>query len=140
MLLISRPQNVRGTITCPYHSWCYGLNGELRSTPHIGGPKINIHSDINKSKIALYEIKSYIWQDVIFVNISGIAQIFQDTHHKLIRHWLEFDQPLFYRVKYSSIELIVNYNWKLAIENYCESYHLPWINPRLNTCSKLYDH
>jgi choline monooxygenase len=140
MLLISRPQNVRGTITCPYHSWCYGLNGELRSTPHVGGPKINIHSDINKSELALYEIKSYVWHDVVFVNISGTAQRFQDTHHKLMRRWLEFDQPLYHSGKDSSIELIVNCNWKLAVENYCESYHLPWIHPGLNTYSKLDDH
>ena len=31
-------------------------------------------------------------------------------------------------------------NWKFAIENYCESYHLPWVHPGLNTYSKLEDH
>ena len=30
MILIQEPGNVRGTIRCPYHSWCYGLDGELR--------------------------------------------------------------------------------------------------------------
>ena len=40
----------------------------------------------------------------------------------------------------ASFELEVNTNWKLAVENYCESYHLPWIHPGLNTYSKLEDH
>lgn len=31
-------------------------------------------------------------------------------------------------------------NWKLAVENYCESYHLPWVHPALNTYSRLEDH
>ena len=31
-------------------------------------------------------------------------------------------------------------NWKLAVENYLESYHLPWIHPGLNSYSKLEDH
>ena len=31
-------------------------------------------------------------------------------------------------------------NWKFAIENYCESYHLPWIHPGLNSYSKIDDH
>jgi choline monooxygenase len=31
-------------------------------------------------------------------------------------------------------------NWKLAVENYCEAYHLPWIHPSLNTYSRLEDH
>ena len=34
----------------------------------------------------------------------------------------------------------VNANWKLAIENGAESYHLPWIHPGLNTYSRLEDH
>ena len=31
-------------------------------------------------------------------------------------------------------------NWKLAVENYCESYHLPWVHPGLNSYSRLEDH
>ena len=29
---------------------------------------------------------------------------------------------------------------KLAVENFCESYHLPWVHPELNIISKLEDH
>jgi choline monooxygenase len=31
-------------------------------------------------------------------------------------------------------------NWKLAVENFCESYHLPWVHPGLNKRSRLEDH
>ena len=34
----------------------------------------------------------------------------------------------------------VQCNWKLAVENYCESYHLPFIHPDLNRYSRLEDH
>ena len=34
----------------------------------------------------------------------------------------------------------MNCNWKLAVENYCESYHLPWVHPDLNIYSRLEDH
>ena len=34
----------------------------------------------------------------------------------------------------------VNSNWKFAIENYCESYHLPTIHPELNKVSNISDH
>ena len=33
MILVQEKGNIRGTIRCPYHSWCYGLDGRLRSTP-----------------------------------------------------------------------------------------------------------
>ena len=36
--------------------------------------------------------------------------------------------------------MFLNANWKLAVENYCESYHLPWVHPGLNSYSKLEDH
>jgi choline monooxygenase len=49
---------------------------------------------------------------------------------KLIRHAKDFG--------YFNME--VQSNWKLAIENYCESYHLPWVHPELNRVSNLKDH
>ena len=40
----------------------------------------------------------------------------------------------------SQFDLKVKSNWKLAVENYCESYHLPWVHPGLNSYSRLEDH
>jgi choline monooxygenase len=40
----------------------------------------------------------------------------------------------------STFTLEVRTNWKLAVENYCESYHLPWVHPGLNSYSRLEDH
>ena len=39
-----------------------------------------------------------------------------------------------------TFSLDVKCNWKFAIENYCESYHLPWIHPELNKVSNISDH
>ena len=140
MILIEKKCNIRGTIRCPYHSWCYGLNGELRATPHVGGPGKNIHKSIKRSQLGLYEFKSHLWHDVVFLNISGEAPSFNKVHAKLIDRWIEFNQPLNHSGADSSIELEVNCNWKLAVENFCESYHLPWVHPGLNSYSKLEDH
>ena len=38
------------------------------------------------------------------------------------------------------MELTLNSNYKLAVENYCESYHLPFVHPDLNTYSPLDAH
>jgi choline monooxygenase len=40
----------------------------------------------------------------------------------------------------SRFQLKLDCNWKLAVENYCESYHLPWVHPGLNSYSRLEDH
>jgi choline monooxygenase len=140
MILVKEPGKIRGAIRCPYHSWCYDLNGALRATPHVGGPGHNKHEDIKNEDLGLFRIRSHVWQDVIFVNISGDADEFQKVHSDLLQRWREFDQPIYHGGKHSSFKLEVKTNWKLAVENYCESYHLPWIHPGLNSYSKLEDH
>ena len=140
MVLVNEKKNIRGTIRCPYHSWSYNLNGNLRATPHVGGPGQNAHEDINKNELGLKKINSTVYLGVIFVNISGNAEPFEKVHRNLLSRWCEFDKPLFYSNTDSSFILDLHCNWKLAVENYCESYHLPWVHPELNIISKLEDH
>jgi len=137
MTLVAEKKNVRGTIRCPYHSWCYGLNGELRATPHVGGPGQNLHENIERDKLGLTRIASHVWRDVIFVNIDGKAANFEDYAAPLIDRMKDHTAPLYHG---NGFEFDVACNWKLAVENYCESYHLPWIHPGLNAYSRLEDH
>ena len=34
-------QKLRGPLICPYQAWAYDLDGNLRKTPHVGGPIID---------------------------------------------------------------------------------------------------
>ncbi len=140
MVLIDKPTRLKGVIRCPYHSWCYALNGELRATPHVGGPGQNAHACIDYNDLGLLKIRTHVWHDVIFVNVDGTAPDFEIVHADLLKRWAEFDQPLHHGGRGSSFKLAVKTNWKLAVENYCESYHLPWIHPGLNSYSRLEDH
>ena len=140
MILIEEKKNIRGTIRCPYHSWSYNLDGSLRATPHVGGPGHNHHKDLNKKHLGLVKIQSYIFLGVIFVNISNSAEPFEKANRSLMSRWAEFNKPLFHCEHYSSFQLELKCNWKLAVENYCESYHLPWVHPELNVVSRLEDH
>lgn len=140
MILVDAPRKIEGAIRCPYHSWCYATDGRLVSTPHIGGPGQNTHEGIDRDLLGLIEVRSHIWMDVVYINISGTAPPFENAHADLMARWAEFDKPLFHGGADSRFTLEVNCNWKLAVENYCESYHLPWVHPALNTYSRLEDH
>ena len=140
MILVDQPGPIRGAIRCPYHSWCYDLDGALKATPHVGGPGHNAHAAIDRDELGLVEVRSFIWRDVIFVNLTRDADPFETVHADLIARWADFDHPLSYSGDDSSFTLDVATNWKLAVENYCESYHLPWIHPGLNAYSRLEDH
>ncbi|MDU8928255.1 aromatic ring-hydroxylating dioxygenase subunit alpha [Alisedimentitalea sp. MJ-SS2] len=140
MILVSEPRKIEGAIRCPYHSWCYSTQGRLVATPHVGGPGMNTHEDIDKSDLGLVEVPSHIWRDVVFVNLNGNAAPFEDVHADLLQRWYEFDSPHHHGGADSRFQLDVKTNWKLAVENYCESYHLPWVHPGLNSYSRLEDH
>ena len=140
MILVDAPRKIEGAIRCPYHSWCYSTDGRLVSTPHVGGPGQNSHDGIDRALLGLIEVRSHIWRDVVWINVSGDAPAFEEAMADIISRWAEFDRPLFHGGADSRFELPVQCNWKLAVENYCESYHLPWVHPGLNSYSRLEDH
>ena len=139
-VLVEERKNIPGVIRCPYHSWCYGLDGRLVSTPHVGGPGHNIHEAVRREELGLLEVRSHVWLDVVFINVSGDAPSFEEHAATLLARWKEFDLPIFRPQGDSAFKLDAACNWKLAVENYCESYHLPWVHPGLNAYSRLEDH
>ena len=140
MILVEKPRKIEGAIRCPYHSWCYSTEGKLVSTPHVGGPGQNTHRDVDRATLGLTEIRSHIWRDVVWVNVDGQAPEFEMAMKPVMERWAEFERPLFHCGADSKFVLSVKSNWKLAVENYCESYHLPWVHPGLNSYSRLEDH
>ncbi|MCH1387318.1 MAG: aromatic ring-hydroxylating dioxygenase subunit alpha [Rhodobacteraceae bacterium] len=140
MILVEEPRKIEGAIRCPYHSWCYSTEGKLVSTPHVGGPGRNTHPDVDRATLGLIEIRSHIWRDVVWVNVDGQAPEFEVAMKPVMDRWAEFERPLYHGGADSKFVLSVKSNWKLAVENYCESYHLPWVHPGLNSYSRLEDH
>ena len=143
--LVDKPGKIRNVIRCPYHSWSYTTDGELVATPHIGGMNKHQSSKFDKSKSNLKEIKSYVWLDLIIVNISNNQIPFEEYIKPLDERWSKFwinkDRELINHANdFGYFKLKAKCNWKFAIENYCESYHLPWVHPGLNEYSKIDDH
>ena len=143
--LVDKPGNIRNVIRCPYHSWSYTADGELVATPHIGGMNKHQSSKFDKSKNNLKEIKSYVWLDLIIVNISNnqipFEKYIKPFDDRWSKFWISKDRELINHANdFGYFKLKAKCNWKFAIENYCESYHLPWVHPGLNEYSKIDDH
>ncbi len=143
--ILQKSCNIKNTIRCPYHSWSYNTDGKLIATPHIGGMNKHSAKNFNKSDSGLKEIKSVVWLDLIMINISNNEIPFEKYIKPLNDRWSKFwpqkDRKLISHSKdYGYFQLKANCNWKFAIENYCESYHLPWVHPGLNSYSKIEDH
>ena len=143
--LVTEASNNKNVIRCPYHSWSYNLNGDLIATPHIGGMNKHESPGFKKSNSNLKEVKSSVWLDLIMININNNEMSFEKYIKPLNDRWSKFwptkDRKLIrHSNDFGYFKLEAKCNWKFAIENYCESYHLPWVHPGLNSYSKIKDH
>lgn len=137
--LVDAPCHVAGSLRCPYHSWSYHLDGTLKNTPHFGGYYKDSPSNFDRASHGLIPIRCEQWLDLIFVNVSGDAPPLEKYLRPVIERWSGYDFRLLRRES-RDIRLQCNANWKLAIENFSESYHLSWVHPSLNDCSRMEDH
>ncbi|MFT6372087.1 MAG: choline monooxygenase [Gammaproteobacteria bacterium] len=144
-VLVKEELSVQGVLRCPYHSWSYNLDGDLMGTPHIGGVGEHKVDGFKHCDHGLKPVRSAIWMDTIFINLSGDAVEFEHYIKPLSERWQTFLGKtglgsLQAAINGKGMQIEIQANWKLAVENYCESYHLPWIHPSLNSYSKLEDH
>ena len=107
-------------IACPYHSWCYGLNGNLVAAPHVAGLK-----DFDKDQIHLSPVQVEEFCGFVYVNLDPAAAPLREQSGDLakeILHWapdvekLTFGHRLTYEIKS---------NWKNVVDNFLECYHCP---------------
>ena len=143
--LVHEECSLKNVLRCPYHSWSYDFEGNLVATPHIGGINQHDHEMFDKTKSGLKEVRSTVWLDLIMVNISNNEISFDQYIKPLEERWSAFwtkeDQEMICHPRdYGYFLLEAKCNWKFAIENYCESYHLPFVHPGLNAYSKIDDH
>ena len=127
--LVTEGKNSRKFI-CPNHSWSYSLEGKLIARPHFyGGEKHDVNKQ-NCHPADLQAVACETWFDWVFVNISGDAPEFTTSIQPIIDKIEGYDlSELAYA---DSLEFNIKANWKLAIENFIEPYHVfschPWLN------------
>jgi choline monooxygenase len=144
-ILVNETKKTNGMVVCPYHCWTYDFDGKLRATPHIGGVGIHQADGFCQEKHGLKEVRSHIWLGVLFINLSGDAPEFREHTGPLQDRYQEFvGDNGFEEIRYAksngALSLDIECNWKLAMENFCESYHLPWVHPDLNKYSPFEKH
>ena len=144
-LLVADPGQMGRSISCPYHAWTYALDGSLIRTPNIGGKGVHEVDGFDCSDLKLAEVRCALWHDLVFMNLDGSAGPFNEFIAPLETRWSNLwgkSGAAHLRVPedYGSIVFELETNWKLAVENYLEAYHLPTIHPELNRISPLQDH
>jgi phenylpropionate dioxygenase-like ring-hydroxylating dioxygenase large terminal subunit len=108
---------------CPYHGWMYALDGTLRATPAFSATL-----NFDKADFPLMSAKVEVWDGFVLVNLDEDAPSFasrvSDAAKWGAEHYRMGEMVTTHRWEYQ-----VRCNWKAYVENYTESYHVPWVHP-----------
>ncbi|GAA6150878.1 aromatic ring-hydroxylating oxygenase subunit alpha [Pseudoteredinibacter isoporae] len=107
----------KGRMVCPYHAWTYTDTGKLIGVPHPGTIAVE------KSDHCLPHFKLESWNGLLFVNINGNAEPLKERYAGIDKYLKRYNIGSFTEGSGGENEYW-NSNWKLAIENGIESYHL----------------
>ena len=61
-------------------------------------------------------MRSHVWNDMVFVNISEVTPAFELYAAELMAWWREFDQTLYHGGANTSLFLRLEFNWKLVVK------------------------
>ena len=141
MKLVAEPGNAGRVIKCPYHAWCYGLDGQPERHAPCRRPRrqrmrglrrrgFRPHAGAQR-RLARYRLRQSRRQRAAARRGAGAAES---------ERWAAFEDATLVTEDGFGFGFDLATNWKLPIENYLESYHLPTIHPGLNRFSRLEDH
>lgn len=132
--LLQGQGNVPNVVVCPYHSWSYGMEGDLR-----GAPKMRLVSDFDKSEVTLTPVRVEVIGGFVFANLDDdapslreaapafetilLSMIAESNQLKLVRQW-EYD---------------IAANWKIVTENFLEAYHVEFSGPAHQALANIID-
>ena len=118
-------------MTCPYHAWSFDLHGKLKGRPHFFGPGQHDRGDARETQdVRLFDVRSATWNDWVFVNLDGQAPAFEDYMAPVFSRFQAWNLNAFDKAHYQGFNF--HCNWKLAIENFCDNYHVFKVHPALH--------
>lgn len=139
-LLVDGAQRGRPRIVCPYHGWTYRLDGSLAATPHVGGAERHTCETLDQGLLSLREVSCAEWAGHVFVNLSGVASPFDEWIRPTAERLEDVDWSELRRDSSLGAAPEVRANWKIVVENFVESYHLPWVHRELNSVNPMSHH
>ena len=126
-------ESMRGApaLTYPYHAWSYELDGTLKGRPHYHGPDQHDRGNNGgNDRVCLFEARSVTWNDWVFVNLDGEAPPLEEYIATVTDHFSHWDISQFRYAHYDAFEF--RCNWKLAVENFCDTYHVFKVHQELD--------
>jgi phenylpropionate dioxygenase-like ring-hydroxylating dioxygenase large terminal subunit len=123
--LLDGSGNCPATITCPYHGWTYRHDGGL-----IGMPVRESFPGLDRKQYGLRAVRVDIAMNFVWVSLAGdpppVAKVWGQLADELLPYRLQDMVPLG-----PITQEHWPVDWKIAMDNYLESYHVPIGHPGL---------
>ena len=121
--LVQGSGNTGKRMICPYHAWCYDLEGRVVNVPGASKEELALCREMS-----LTAVRCEILCGFVFVNLDPAAPPISETYGELEPVVRSFhpDPARLRFVCETSIEH--QCNWKISIENYNECYHCPTVH------------
>jgi phenylpropionate dioxygenase-like ring-hydroxylating dioxygenase large terminal subunit len=115
-------------LRCPFHSFTWSLEGQLIDVP----AKWDFpHIDERQDDFQLPECKVGTWAGFVFINPDPDATPLADFLGELDDHFQVWD--LEHRYVEAHVTKIIEANWKVTQEAFCEAYHVGGTHPQILT-------
>ncbi len=118
----------QGSITCPYHAWTYGLDGNLKAARNMGDVPGFDRADYPLKEAAIAQ-----WDGFLFVNLAPAPVPFAQHFAPVLDRFARWDVGSLVTAR--TIHYDLHCNWKLVFQNYSECYHCPLVHPQLDKLS-----
>ncbi len=128
-MLVDRPCAGRNRLVCPYHAWTYDQSGRLAARPYFDGKHPREQQMPADPGFDLQPVRLGQWQDLIFADLSGEAPPLDDVLRPMTDAIADYNLSQCRHAGMAEFEIATN--WKLAAENFIESYHVFAAHPAL---------
>lgn len=117
-------------LTCQYHSWSYGTDGELKAVPDERSFK-----DINKDELGLVPVRCEVNDGFVFISEDPEVQPLADFLGPLVEQMADINGTSLRLVGTQQFQ--IDCNWKLNVDAFLEVYHVRTVHP--DNAALLYD-
>ncbi len=111
-------------LRCPFHGFAWALDGALQDVParwdfpHVGDEEFR-----------LPEASVDTWAGFVFINPDPVAEPLAAFVSDLAEQFSDWDLARYY--KEAHVARIINANWKIAQEAFCEAFHVNATHPQI---------
>ena len=107
-------------IVCPYHAWCYDLDGTLRSARHTEHLE-----EFDQEDICLSQVQVEVFCGFVYVNLDLSAEPLAKQTGDLASEINEFAPDVSELTFAHRLTFDIQSNWKNVVDNFLECYHCP---------------